>query len=259
MILHRISEHIKSQNWFAVTVEFVIVVLGVFMGLQVQDWNEARKERIEESELLVRLYEETQSLLAVQNEELLELRARSDVLMGANPVLFSQAPARALSGLECEHVASSHVFRRPPDELPVLDEMFATGKFDLLRDKVVKEQLRSYVLLRGRGRAYYQEATNELFRLHSRFPDLITIGRVPMEDSYVGRWSRLTGEGFRWDPVCDVEKIRTSKAFLNEYVDNLSRIGSLIQFTEQRQAHLAVLESALSERIKFDSMARKEN
>ena len=78
MILQRISEHIKSQNWFAVTVEFVIVVLGVFMGLQVQDWNDARKERIEESELLVRLYEETQALLAVQNEELLELRARSD-------------------------------------------------------------------------------------------------------------------------------------------------------------------------------------
>jgi hypothetical protein len=245
MILRRISEHVKSQNWFAVSVEFVIVVLGVFMGLQVQDWNEVRKERIEENELLVRLYEETQSLLAVQNQELLELGARADVLMGANPALFSQDPSRALSSLECEYIASSHVFRRPPDELPVLDEMFATGKFDLLQDKVIKEQLRSYVLLRERGRAYYQEATNELFRLHSRFPDLITIGRVSMEDGFVGRWTRLSGEGFRWDPVCDVEKMRTSKAFLNEYVDNLSRIGSLIQFTEQRKEHLAALETAL--------------
>ena len=60
MILRRISENVKSQNWFSVAVEFVIVVVGVFMGLQVQDWNEARKERIEEHELLGRLYEETQ-------------------------------------------------------------------------------------------------------------------------------------------------------------------------------------------------------
>ena len=52
MILRRITEHLKSQNWFAVAIEFVIVVVGVFMGLQVQDWNDQRKERLEEYDLL---------------------------------------------------------------------------------------------------------------------------------------------------------------------------------------------------------------
>ena len=42
MIRRRLSKHLKSQNWFAVSVDFVIVVVGVFMGLPVQDWNEAR-------------------------------------------------------------------------------------------------------------------------------------------------------------------------------------------------------------------------
>ena len=239
----------RSQNWFTVAVEFVIVVVGVFMGLQVQDWNEARKERIEERDLLGRLYEETLGLLEAQREELLGLRARADVLMGANPVLFSQEPSRVISDEECANIASSHVFRRPPDELPVLDEMLSSGRFDVLQDKAIKEQLRNYVLFRERGRAYYQEATNELFRLHSRFPDLITIGRVRMEDGFVGRWSRLSGEGFRWNPVCSVENMRSSKAFLNEYVDNLSRIGSLIQFTEQRQEYLEELRTALAARV----------
>ena len=63
MILRRISENVRSQNWFAVAVEFVIVVVGVFMGLQVQDWNEARKARIEEQGLLSRLHVETLELL----------------------------------------------------------------------------------------------------------------------------------------------------------------------------------------------------
>ena len=249
MILQRISENIRSQNWFAVTVEFVIVVVGVFMGLQVQDWNEARKERIEEHELLGRLYEETIGLLEAQRKELVSLRARADVLMGVNPVLFEQEPSRSISSEECENIVSSHVFRRPPDELPVLDEMLSTARFDVLQDKIVKEQLRSYVLFRGRSRAYYEEATNELFRLHSRFPGLITIGRVPLEAGSVGRWTRLSGEGFRWNPVCNTEKIRASTAFLNEYVDNTARIGSMIQFTEQRQEHLEALKTALSARL----------
>ena len=70
-----------------------------------------------------------------------------------------------------------------------------------------------------------------------------------MEAGYSGRWSRLSGEGFRWNPVCSAEKMRASTAFLNEYIDNLSRIGSLIQFTEQRLQHLEELKAALSARV----------
>jgi hypothetical protein len=249
MILRRISENLRSQNWFAVAVEFVIVVVGVFMGLQVQDWNEARKERIEEHALLSRLYVETVELLETQREELVDLSERANILMGVNPVLFSQEPLRVISNLECGRIVASHVFRRWPDELPVLDEMLSTGRFDVLQDEDIKEHLRNYVLFRGRARAYYEEATNELFRLHSRFPDLIAIGRVPIEAGLVGGWTRLSGEGFRWERVCDGEKMRASQAFLNEYVDNLSRIGSMILFTEQRQEHLEELESALSARL----------
>ena len=43
--------------------------------------------------------------------------------------------------------------------------------------------------------------------------------------------------------------MRASTAFLNEYIDNLSRIGSLIDFTERRQAYLTELKSALSARV----------
>ncbi|GJL91345.1 hypothetical protein [Hyphococcus sp.] len=44
MILRRITEHVKAQNWFAVGLDFLIVVIGVFVGLQVNNWNEARAE-----------------------------------------------------------------------------------------------------------------------------------------------------------------------------------------------------------------------
>lgn len=122
---------------------------GVFMGLQVQDWKQARKERIDEHELLSRFYEETLGLLDAQREDLVDLNARADVLMGVISVLFSQEPPRVISGEECENITGSHVFRRPPDKLPVLDEMLSTGRFDVLQDKVIKEKLRSYVIFAG--------------------------------------------------------------------------------------------------------------
>jgi len=249
MIIRRIAEHAKSQDWFSVMVEFAIVVAGVFMGLQVQDWSEERKERIEENELLDRLYEETQELLEAQRRELQDLRARTDTLAGINPVLYSQEPARAFSVDECREIVASHVNRRPPDELPVLDEMLATGEFGTLRDKVLKEQLRKYILIRERARSHYYETVNELFRLHSRYPDLITIGLVPIEAGQYYRSDALSGEGFGWYSVCNVEKMRANAAFLNEYADNLARMNSIAGFVEQRQENLEELEAALSARL----------
>ncbi len=40
MLLRRVIEHVKAQNWTAVGLDFVIVVTGVFIGIQVANWNE---------------------------------------------------------------------------------------------------------------------------------------------------------------------------------------------------------------------------
>jgi hypothetical protein len=45
MIERRVIEHMKQQHWSGVAIELVIVVLGVFIGIQASNWNEARIER----------------------------------------------------------------------------------------------------------------------------------------------------------------------------------------------------------------------
>ena len=42
MILRRLSQSLKEQNWTAMLIEFVLLVVGVFLGIQVSNWNEAR-------------------------------------------------------------------------------------------------------------------------------------------------------------------------------------------------------------------------
>ena len=39
MLLRRITKHVTDQNWFAVFIDFLIVVTGVFIGIQVANWN----------------------------------------------------------------------------------------------------------------------------------------------------------------------------------------------------------------------------
>jgi hypothetical protein len=45
MIARRIAQHMKQQHWTGVLIELVIVVLGVFIGLQADNWNGQRLER----------------------------------------------------------------------------------------------------------------------------------------------------------------------------------------------------------------------
>lgn len=55
MILRRVTEHLKQQHWTAIAIDLIIVVLGVFIGLQVDNWNETRNERAREHTYLGRL------------------------------------------------------------------------------------------------------------------------------------------------------------------------------------------------------------
>jgi len=62
MILRRIITHLRKQEWMAIAIDFLIVVIGVFVATQVADWNEARRDRGVEHALLERLHIETREL-----------------------------------------------------------------------------------------------------------------------------------------------------------------------------------------------------
>lgn len=55
MLLRRITQHVKAQSRIAVGIDFVIVASGIFVGLQVTEWNEQRQLREREVDYLERL------------------------------------------------------------------------------------------------------------------------------------------------------------------------------------------------------------
>lgn len=58
MILRRVTTHLKQQHWTATVIELCVVVLGVFIGLQVDNWNQARNDRVAEIGYLSNLRED---------------------------------------------------------------------------------------------------------------------------------------------------------------------------------------------------------
>ena len=55
MILRRITHHMRAQNWSAIAIEFVLVVLGVFLGISAANWNQARADQQQTRRLLSQL------------------------------------------------------------------------------------------------------------------------------------------------------------------------------------------------------------
>ena len=64
MIFKRAVAKLRAQDWVAITIEVVIVIIGVFIGTQVANWNEERLERRETQRMVARLKPELQNLLA---------------------------------------------------------------------------------------------------------------------------------------------------------------------------------------------------
>ena len=74
-IIRRFTTHAKSQNWFAVTVDFAIVFIGVFVGIQASNWNEARIEAQHRREIVEALVTNLEDSVAVEELFIREIGA----------------------------------------------------------------------------------------------------------------------------------------------------------------------------------------
>jgi hypothetical protein len=61
MLLRRVIEHVEAQNWTAILIDFVIVVVGVFIGIQVSNWNDDRQSASRTQNYYNRLIDDLES------------------------------------------------------------------------------------------------------------------------------------------------------------------------------------------------------
>lgn len=75
MILRRIAEALRRQDWLTVAIEFVIVVVGVFIGIQVSNWNDARAEEERRRQIISALVTNISDAIRVQERFIEEIES----------------------------------------------------------------------------------------------------------------------------------------------------------------------------------------
>ena len=136
MILRRFAEALKQQNWAAISIEFVLLVLGVFLGIQVANWNQQRISDKQAEIFTARLHADLR-IEAWSFEYLIqyyrEVQANAEralaVLEGA-PV----APNEQL--LIAAYRATQ--FQTGTTRRATYDEMRSTGSLDLVKSKALR-------------------------------------------------------------------------------------------------------------------------
>jgi hypothetical protein len=141
MILRRVMQHVRDQNWFAVGIDFVIVVVGVFIGIQVANWNGERRDRIEAGEVLDRLEQEFQMHLQRTDRSLERHRV---ALEAAARLIHGVRNARLEEDSLKEDIDLVSGFSTPPGPSTTFQELVSSGRLRLLAGVDLRSALLGY-------------------------------------------------------------------------------------------------------------------
>lgn len=243
MLLRRITKHTKDQNWTAVAIDFAIVVLGVFLGMQVSNWNEARQDRTEERSLLVRLLDESIELQGARESERANYQRIARSLNETWHVILSTETTAKLSQELCDAAATSHIVTRPSDDMPSLDDALGTDRIALIRSEEIQGQLRRFALSQRTQRSRFDELASNPFRLGHLYPEFFPIFELPGPES-PGETSQapisgLVGGG------CNLQLMQSSPAFQQTLLDNSMRIEGLVSTYDDFDEELEKLKTAI--------------
>jgi len=144
VLFRRLSESLKSQSWTAVCLDLVIVVVGIFLGLQASQWYEHRQEISLEISVLERLHGEFEGISAearsafeFHQEQVFALEVvRQSAMHGK---LDSDQEARFLEGLRY-----GMSYDLGPSRSGTYIEILSNGQFRLIRDPDLRSALNSY-------------------------------------------------------------------------------------------------------------------
>ena len=212
MILSRLGKAVREQNWFAVVLEFVIVVSGVLLAFQVSTWSQQAAERAYARDILARLRTELVSLSEVRTP-LLERQAEdSELLTEARAIVMEYGEADDLSEDHCFAISVSHSgVSRAPDGFPSLDELMSSGALESIESEELRYAAMELHAKRAAERANADERLMRVVNLMVAYPEAVQ--PVYVRDSE-------SESGFRRRAVCDLEAMRADPSFRAALVEN---------------------------------------
>ena len=219
MLLRRLMNHLNAQNWLAVVLDLLIVIVGVFLGFQVNAWNEGRKSEAAEYAALIRLHSEAEQVVAywqfeVQREK--ELNENRLVLL---EVLKSGEMAQdQTSSFDDAVMRLGHYPHFNPPRT-VYDELIAAGGLRTISDAQVRHSVADYA-------TELDFASGQLAQFRTNLPTLYAAYQGRIFSTYEPE--RSSKRRFEYD----IPALAKDRQFVSDVVDAVRNQLQFLTFRE---------------------------
>lgn len=173
MIVRRIREHAAELNWFAVGIDLIVAIFGVFIGIQVSNWNEARGQRAQSHEDRQRLIADLDSNKADGDNRgryFLAVRRHAEAALAA---LDKPAEASGEAFLIDAYQATQVVPRE--FKHTTYDEVVSTGRLTRLGDPTVRDQVGNMYSTLGSSRPLFDFVPPYREQLRRAMPSAVQV------------------------------------------------------------------------------------
>ncbi len=142
MILRSLAGNLKAQNWATASIELFVITIGVFIGIEVSNWNENRLTNDRANTLTEKLRSE----LRLETRNIITVyRYHQDVLANAERTLQALTGKKEISNSDLVVFAfRATQYSLLPNSSATHDEFVATGGIGLITDKEVQRAATEY-------------------------------------------------------------------------------------------------------------------
>ena len=252
MILRRVIAHFKKQEWTAIALDFLIVVVGVFVGLQVNNWNESRAMNARATGYLQRIHDDLGIDILNYGSELIFRQTVAEEGILALSAESSNGNRKADWRLLRAFFNASQMSGRP-NIATTYAELTSSGELALIANEDLRAGLSRYYTLAGSNPALlgvpaYRETVRGMIPA--------TIQQVLWRECY-----RADGDAFQEFIACEpavdanlvskaVERMTTSERLHDElnYWISTQEVAALVLEGRRDQAQLlqSIIASELS-------------
>lgn len=143
MITRRIAAHLRSQQWTAILIDFLIVVVGVFVGIQAANLNSERIDRQAEKEYRSRLLADLDVILTnAANQLNFETNKSREVAVALD--LAALPPSDDKAARLGQALVVVTVRLSPNFESPTFNDLQNSGRLALIKDPALRRDLSNY-------------------------------------------------------------------------------------------------------------------
>ena len=140
----RLGSALRERDWAGVLIELAIVMVGVFLGIEATNWNQARQDRAQEkryyAQIVVDLRRDVETLQDSQRLSR-DHDAAAETLIHA---MDDGIPARMTASDFASSVQLAGFLYIPSPTRRTYDELISTGNLRLLRDGEAKDAIAAY-------------------------------------------------------------------------------------------------------------------